>query len=87
MSNEMKNCMFQYATEHQVIEDTGLISMDEALALFDKYKEHFKHDLDESPEMALWINCKDSSTYSEYLHYWLADEFVNIDGYLYQRVC
>ena len=84
----MKNTyMFQYATRHSILENTGLISKDEAEGLFCKNKEDFKQRLinGESPEMCIWINCKDESSYGETSIHW-DDSIRVIDGNMYQLV-
>lgn len=85
MSKE--NCMFQYATRHRVIANTGLITSDHALELFNKNRADFIKRLsnDESPEMVIWINCNNDSHYSDSSHYW-DNSLVVIDGNLYERV-
>lgn len=84
----MKNCMFQYATKNSVYVDTDLISMEEALDHFEKWKGKFKEHLESGlePEMALWINCRDNSSYGETLHHWHSDEFMVQDGVLWRMV-
>ena len=85
--SELKDCMFQYATRHRVLVDTDLITKSEAIELFNKNKEDFKKrlDLGEEPEMALWVNCKDNSSYGDTLQYWDSDLKL-IDGRLYKPV-
>lgn len=83
----MKDCMFQYATQQKVYENTKLITLEEAKELFEKYRGSFVEQLerDNNPEMVIWINCKDEHSYCDYLHYW-NDDMKVIDGILYQRV-
>jgi len=80
--------MFQYATRHKVFANTGLITRKEADELFDKNIEDFKERVVEGelPEMAVWIKCKDDSTYGESSRYWDSDSLVVIDNKLYQLV-
>jgi DNA topoisomerase VI subunit A len=84
----MKDCIFQYGTNQRILVDTDLITMSEALELLENNRADFIERLesDESPEMALWINCKSNDGYGETSHHWHADDFKVIDGELYQRV-
>ncbi len=84
----MKDCMFQYGTNQRMLADTDLITFDEAKALFDKNRDDFIERLenDESPEMALWVQCASNSSYGKTAYHWAADDFKVIDGELYQRV-
>ena len=61
----IKDCLFQYGTTHEMIEDTGLISAGEAEELWDKYIEDIKNRWNEydSPNMCIWINCKTDTDY------------------------
>lgn len=45
--------MFQYATKHKVLENTDLITLNEAIKLFDDSKKLFKKHLEneDEPEM------------------------------------
>lgn len=57
--------MLQYATKHEIIEDTGLITRSEADKLFSKYIEDLKarwNDL-ESPQLVIWVDCKKETDY------------------------
>ena len=83
----MEDCMFQYATRHTTIVNTGLISRERAETLFNQNKEDFKLRLvnGESPEMCIWINCKDESSYGETSIHW-DDSIRVIDGDMYQLV-
>jgi hypothetical protein len=60
-----KDCLFQYATKHKVIEDTGLITRKEADELVQKYLQDLKDNWDEfdSPQMAIWIDCDSNTDY------------------------
>jgi hypothetical protein len=84
----MKNTMFQYATNRKIIEDTGLLTLEASKALFENYRSDFieELELDNNPQMCIWINCEDSYSYGETLLNWCADDFKVIDGELYQRV-
>lgn len=68
-----KNCMFQYTVtttgffnDYKKVEDTDLITRDEANALWHKYKPDFIRQLEaeySNPEMGIWIDCKDNTDY------------------------
>ncbi|MFT5450832.1 MAG: hypothetical protein ACI9N9_000312 [Enterobacterales bacterium] len=84
----MKNTMFQYATRHKILADTDLITLDEAVTLFDKNKSDYieRLDKDEEPQMCIWIDCDTNDSYGKTLHNWYADDFKVIDGELYQKM-
>jgi hypothetical protein len=84
----MKNAMFQYAKINEIFIDTDLITLDQAVSLFDENKSDYIERLGkgEDPEMAIWINCATNSSYSETLKHWCADDMKLIDGQLYARV-
>jgi hypothetical protein len=84
----MKNAMFQYATGNKILVDTDLITLDQAVSLFDENESDYLERLgkDEDPEMAIWINCATNSGYGETLKHWCADDMKLIDGQLYARV-
>ena len=82
----MKNCMFQYATYREVYKDTDLITLEEATSMFNDRKSLFAQHIasGERPEMAIWINCGDNSSYVETLHHWHCDDFIIMDSKLYK---
>ena len=84
----MKNCAFQYATSKKVIEDTSLITFDEAKNLFKKHELDFIERLknDEKPEMAIWVNMNSSGDYNETFVHWHYSEFFVKGGCLHNRV-
>lgn len=63
--------MFQYATAYtympvKIYEDTGLITWEEALSLWNKYKEQVIDELEDDiskPEMVIWTGCESESDY------------------------
>lgn len=69
MNKELKkDRMFQYAYEGlgtTIVEDTGLITKEEAYALWDKYYEDFIINLknDCRPQMVIWGNCESETDY------------------------
>ena len=81
-----KDCMFQYATSYKYInidmyEDTDLITLSEAKALWNKYKPQFISHLQDdtnSPEMAIWTDCDSNTDYATELYY--ADKNTKTDG-------
>lgn len=83
----MKNCAFQYATgDGEIYEDTGLITMDEADALWQKYipvfAGHIKDGRD--PEMAIWGEMTNETDYHKTISHWRSGEFIMQDGNLYR---
>jgi len=84
-----KDCAFQYATDDGIIYyDTDLITRDEAEKLFSDNIRDFMDKMEEGrrPEMAIWINMKDSSSYGETAKHWHADDMLIKDGELYEIV-
>ena len=67
------DCMFQYAVSYQylstdIVEDTDLITLEEAKALWHKYLPDFiRHHEEDNPEMVIWINCQDNADYGDTL--------------------
>lgn len=67
--SKKKDCAFQFAHDSwpklKLVEDTPLISLDEAKELWAKYLPDFIRQLElgNNPEMALWINMKDNTDY------------------------
>ena len=90
MTNEtLANCAFQFATNTQnILFDTDSITKAEADKLFDENIEKFKElmDDDQEPEMVVWVNMKDSTSYGDTGRHWRADDMVVIDGRLFQAV-
>lgn len=70
-----KHCMFQcalqgysifgYHSGHDIVENTGLITWDEAVELWEKYKPRVIKQLEDgqNPEMYIWTGCKDTADY------------------------
>ena len=74
----MKDCAFQYATaDGEMYEDTGLITWEDALVLWEKHKPLFKQHMEqgEDPEMALWVNMRDEEDYHQKAKYWHWSDF------------
>jgi hypothetical protein len=82
----VKNCAFQYATCRDVLKDTGLITKEEADALWGEYLPKFKSHLKEGlePEMAIWTDMKEPGDYRVSDKWWHASEFIEKDGELYR---
>jgi hypothetical protein len=85
MSRPKKDCMFQYAHKklgilgysysgYDIVEDTGLITFEEAVELWEKYKSDFirHHQEGGNPEMVIWSDCPDETTY--------VPDFAHVDG-------
>jgi len=82
-----KDCMLQFATRREIIEDTDLITIYEAKALWRSRMSKFieLHENGEEPEMVIWVNCKNSSSYRDSM--WHIDEgSVVKDGVVYNLV-
>jgi len=62
---EIKDCLFQYATRSSVIEDTDLITRSETEELWDKYYKEVQKNWDsfDSPQVCIWIDCKSNTDY------------------------
>ena len=77
--------MFQYATEKEIIFDSDLLTKGEAVKLFEDNKQDFAKRLlhHESPQMCVWVNCKNNASYCDTLFNWYAEDFKVIDGELY----
>ena len=80
--------MFQYGTNQRMLDDTDLITLSEAMELFNKNRDDFikRLDDDENPQMAVWTNCRTPASYGEALYNWCSEDFKIIDGELYQKV-
>lgn len=62
-----KDCMFQYATRQKIIEDTDLITFEEAKTLWEKYQDDIQSrwNDDEQPQMVVWVDCENNTNYSK----------------------
>jgi hypothetical protein len=55
----MKDCLFQFYVNDKCIEDTSLISKEEAHLLYDKYFSEIQDKyMDDKFELCIWGNCK-----------------------------
>jgi hypothetical protein len=62
---ERKNCLFQYATKNKIIEDTDLITLNEAKKMWEKYLPDIidRWNDSDSPEMCIWTGCDSNTSY------------------------
>ncbi|MGL5648808.1 MAG: hypothetical protein ACRDDY_13255 [Clostridium sp.] len=83
----MKNAMFQFYDGKGMVDDTGLIDLDEALKMFENRKDAFAESLgnDLQPQMAIWINCSSVSDYHTTLKDWCAGDVKYEDGCFWVR--
>ena len=60
-----KQSIFGYSSDYDIVEDTGLITWDKALQLWEKWKPKVIAQLEDkqSPEMVIWTGCDDPSSY------------------------
>lgn len=83
--SKKKDCAFQYAYESgyktNFVEDTELITLDEAKELWEKYLPDFIYRLQrgDEPEMALWVDMKDNTDYHDTLAH--ANQHTETDGH------
>lgn len=87
----MKGCAFQYATGNRnilILEDTNLITREEAEVLWEKYIPIFKKHMEEDkePEMVIWIDMKRDDDYHTTTKHWRASDFVIRDGKMFSIV-
>jgi len=72
MSEEVKDCAFQYAYKKwdvHIEKDTDLITLTEAKELYRKYLPDFIRKLqnDQNPEMCIWIEMENNTNYRKSL--------------------
>lgn len=62
----MKNAMFQYYDGKTMVDDTDLITLDEAIELFESRKESFASSLSAGfdCQMCIWHECEHHLDYS-----------------------
>lgn len=60
-----KDTIFGYVNDIEIVEDTGLITWEEAVELWEKWRPKVVKQLEDgqNPEMAIWTGCKDTSDY------------------------
>ena len=77
----MKNAMFQFYDGVSVVDDTGLITLDEALTLFDLRKNDFAKALsrDLDCQMCIWHECISDTDYRNAYKDWHSSN-VKFDG-------
>lgn len=63
--NDMKNAMFQYYDGVTMVYDTGLISLEDAIELFESRKDSFAQSMSVglTCQMCIWHDCKHESDY------------------------
>lgn len=63
----MKNTLFQYHNGHKTVEDTELITLEEANRLWDKYFDEVKSLLVEGErvQMCIWGDANSNTDYSK----------------------
>lgn len=61
----MKNAMFQYYNGQTMVDDTGLISLDDAISLFESRKQSFAQSMSAGLicRMCIWCKCKNEIDY------------------------
>ena len=85
---KMKNAMFQFASKNEVFEDAGLITFEEAEAMFRDNIQKFitEFEMDREPEMCIWINCDSNTDYRQTYEHWCAEDLCLSGGDLWKRV-
>lgn len=83
-----KDCVFQYATEYEIIEDTALITREEGEVLWKQYTSRFLSDFEggSGPEMVLWVNMETPSSFHTSAKHWHHSDMLIVNGVLYERV-
>lgn len=88
-----KDCSFQYATASsgyitngKIIEDTDLITLEEAKELWNKYLPDFKERManGERPELCIWTDMEQAGEYRHDTYHIHADDLELVDGKLYE---
>ena len=67
-----QDCAFQYALGNgHIVEDTDLITLEEAKELWNKYLPDFKEKMRDGrePEMAIWVDMKHPHNYHNELYH------------------
>jgi hypothetical protein len=84
----MKNCAYQYYAKGKMIEDTGLITIDEAKALWQKYKGHFIEQCEgaSGAEMAIWCDMDNDGDYRKIYKQVDTSEVIIKNGIAYTQV-
>jgi len=84
----MKQFAFQYATsDGRMLEDTGLITKNEALELWRKYTCIFKDHMQIGgrPEMVIWHGMQHEHDYNYEYKHWKGVDMLLIDGGLWEE--
>ena len=85
--NEMKNAMFQYYDGVTMVDDTGLISLEDAIELFESRKQSFAHSISAGLicQMCIWCECKHESDYRVTYKDWHSSNVKYENGYFWVK--
>ena len=85
--NEMKNAMFQYYDGVTMVDDTGLISLEDAIELFESRKQSFAHSMSAGLicQMCIWCECKHESDYRVTYKDWHSSNVKYENGYFWVK--
>jgi hypothetical protein len=80
-----KDAMFQFYSDTGIHADTDLVTLEVAKTLWDANKGDFikLHEKGKSPEMVIWINCKDNKSYGDSIWHVDYDSLVK-DGAIFK---
>lgn len=83
----MKNAMFQYYDGQTMIDDTGLISLGEALELFESRKESFASSLSVGLDcqMCIWYECNHDCDYRAAYKDWHSSNVKHENGHFWVK--
>lgn len=83
----MKNAMFQFFDGKEMVHDTGLLALSDAIAIFDEHKDEFAFALEhgDSPQMVIWHDCEHDEDYKSRLRDWDESNVKVIDGDIWVR--
>ena len=84
----MAQFAFQYASDGRMLEDTGLITENEALELWRVYTPIFKDHMQigGDPAMVIWCGMQHDHDYKYKHKHWAGAEMLLIDGGLWEKV-
>ena len=83
----MKNAMFQYYDGVTMVDDTGLISLEDAIELFESRKQSFAHSMSAGLicQMRVWCECKHESDYLVTYKDWHSSNVKYENGYFWVK--